>query len=90
MWNEKKNVDQEGQKGDQQGGECQNEQSQEVARRVSRRVEVSSDCQCEANERQEGRDRVDDEDGRKRGSRARGQRERIVVGGWEEFVYKSS
>jgi len=73
VWNEKKNVDQEGQKGDQQGGECQNEQSQEVARRVSRRVEVSSDCQCEADERQEGRDRVDDEDGRKRGSRARGQ-----------------
>jgi hypothetical protein len=83
MRDEQKNIDQESQERNQQSGEGQNEQSQKIARRVSGRVEMGSDSQAEANERQESCDRVNDEDRWERGSGARRQGELIVVGGWE-------
>jgi hypothetical protein len=88
--NEQKDIDQESQESNEQGWEGQNEQSQKIARRVGGRVEVSGHGQAEANERQESCDRMDDEDGRERGSGAGGQGEFIVVGGREQFVYKKS
>jgi hypothetical protein len=79
--NEQKNVDQESQECDQQGGEGQNEQSQKIARRVGGRVEMSGHSQGEANEGQESCDGMNDEDGRERGSSAGWQGELVVVGG---------
>jgi len=79
--NEQQNIDQESQESNQQGGESQNEKSQQIARRVGGRVEVSGHSQAEANEGQESCDGMDDEDGRERCSSARRQGELIVVGG---------
>jgi hypothetical protein len=62
MRDEQKDIDQESQERNKQGGEGQNEQSQKIARRVSGRVEMGGHSQAEANERQESCDRMNDED----------------------------
>jgi len=64
MRDEEQNVDEEGEESDEEGGKGEDEQRQEIARRVGGGVKVGGDGEAEANERHEGSDRVDDEDGR--------------------------
>jgi hypothetical protein len=72
VWNKQKNVNQEGQKRDQKSWECEDQQGQEVARRMGGRVKVSGDGQGKADEGQESCYGVDDKDGRERGAGAGG------------------
>ena len=86
MGNKQKYVDEESKERDQESREGEDEQGEEVARRMGRRVKMSSDGQAEANERHESCDRVDDEDGGKSMSLGRGQREVGVLFVCKQFL----
>ena len=79
MRNEEQDVDEESQQRDQKRGEGEDEQREQVARRVGGRVEVRSDGESEADQCHESRNGVHDKDGREGMARACGQRE---VGVW--------
>jgi hypothetical protein len=49
MRNEEQNVDEESQQRDQECGKGEDQQCEQVARRVGRRVEMGSDGESEAN-----------------------------------------
>jgi len=88
VWHEKQNVNQEGQKSDEQGWDGKNEKSQEEARRVSRRMEMRSHGQRETNQDEQSCNWVHDQDRRKTGPSGRGQREVISIITCEEAVYR--
>jgi hypothetical protein len=86
MWHEKKNVNQEGQKSDEQGWYGKNEKSQEEARRVSRRMEMRSHGQREADQNEQRCNWVHYQDRRQTGPSGRGQREVISIITREEAI----
>lgn len=83
MGNEEQNIDEKGEEGDEEGGKGKDKQGQEIAGRVGGRVEVSGDGETKANERHQGSDWVDDENGRQSMALCGGQGE-VVVGGIAE------
>ena len=62
MRHEEENVDQKCEKTDEQGGNGEDEQSEEVSGRVRRSVKVGGDGEAKANEGQESGDWMNDED----------------------------
>ena len=64
-------VDEKSEQGDEERGQLQDQQGQEITRRMRGLLEVRSEGHQEAYEGEKGGDRVDDQDGRKRPSRTR-------------------
>jgi hypothetical protein len=88
VWHEKQDVNQEGQKSDEQGRDGKDKKGQKEARRVSRRVEMRSYCQTEADQNEQCCNWVHDQDRRQTSSSRRGQREIIGNIACEKAIYK--
>lgn len=80
MWYKEENIHEEGQESDEKGWDGEDEESEEIARRVSSRSEVRSNCQAKADQSEKGSDWVNNQNGGETASSAGGQLEAFIVG----------
>lgn len=73
MWHKQQNIDEESEQCHQKGRQQQDQERQQISWRMGGPVEVRSSRKTKAHQSEESRDGVNDEDGRKGLSSARGQ-----------------
>lgn len=86
MRDEKEDVDEEGQEGDQQGGEEKDQQAEEIPGGVGGGVKMGGGGEGQADQITESGDGVDDEEGRQGVPRTRRQIEVAITGGAKKAI----